>query len=218
MRFWIPVLAMALLLTSGGVGFYLWSHYEPPPDIHGAYLQPARKLANFSLLDHQSTPFGRADLKGQWHLVTYGYTHCPDICPMTLATLSQWVRRLEQESVYPDLQVLFYSVDSERDTPEVLGQYLPYFHPDFIGLTRGSGRRGHQNFEQGLGIVSRPGDAQKQWVNHGVMIMLLNPRAQLQAVFRPERNEHGLFHFREETLLRDYRAVRRYYERHGASG
>lgn len=217
MRFWIPVLAMALLLTSAGVGYYLWSHYDPPPDIQGAYLQPARKLPNFSLLDHQGDRFKREDLKGRWHLLTYGYTHCPDICPMTLATLSQWVQRIERENVYPDLQVLFYSVDGERDTPEVLSQYLPYFHSDFIGLTPGE-PRSHQNFEQGLGIVSRKPEAQAQWVNHGVMIMLLNPRAQLQAVFKPERNEHGLFHFKEETLLQDYRAVRRYYDRHGPSG
>lgn len=217
MRFWIPALVAAVLLASGGVGYYLWSRYEPPPDIHGAYLQPARKLENFSLLNHRQSRFEREDLKGRWHLVTYGYTHCPDICPMTLATLSQWVQRLERENVYPDLQVLFYSVDGERDTPAVLEQYLPYFHADFIGLTR-ENPGDHRNFEQGLGIVSRDGDAQGQWINHGVMIMLLNPRAQLQAVFRPQRNEHGLFHFSEETLLRDYRAVRRYYEHHGSSG
>ncbi|WP_347331255.1 SCO family protein [Marinimicrobium locisalis] len=216
MRFWIPALVAAVLLACGGVSYYLWAHYEPPPDIHGAYLQPARKLGNFSLLNHRQSRFDREDLKGRWHLVTYGYTHCPDICPMTLSTLSQWVQRLEQNDVYPDLQVLFYSVDGERDTPEVLEQYVPYFHSDFIGLTPGK-HGGHKSFEQGLGIVSRE-PSQGPWLNHGVMIMLLNPRAQLQAVFRPERNERGLFHFRGETLFRDYQAVRRYYERHGSNG
>lgn len=216
MRLWIPVLTGGLLVLSGAIGFYLWTHYAPPPAIQGAYLQPARGLPSFTLTDHNHETFSRQRLRGQWHLVSYGYTHCPDICPMTLATLSRWVRTLESRNIYPDLKVLFYSVDSERDTPEVLAEYVPYFHPDFLGLTHQEGRS-YRNFEQGLGIVAE-NTGSGEWVNHGVMLLLVNPKAQLQAVFKPERNEHGLLHFEEKTLLEDYRAIRDYYARQHPPG
>ncbi|WP_341937723.1 SCO family protein [Marinimicrobium sp. C2-29] len=215
MRIWLLCASVLVLLLSGTAGYLIIDQYAPPPQLQGAYLQPARKVESFQLVDHHQKAFTRDHLKGQWHLVTYGYTHCPDICPMTLARLAGLVERLEREQVYPDLQVLFYSVDGERDTPEVLAQYTPHFNEDFIGLTRsGSGRRGHRAFEQSLGILA---DVQSEegWVNHGVMLMLLNPEAQLQAIFKPERNKHGLHHFTEEQLFRDYRAVRDYYsQRH----
>lgn len=215
MRTWLLGVSLLILLVSASAGYFIVDQYAPPPALQGAYLQPARKLDNFRLIDHHEQAFTRERLEGQWHLVSYGYTNCPDICPMTLARLAGLVQRLEREQVYPDLQVLFYSVDGERDTPEVLAQYTPHFNEDFIGLTRPeSGGRGHRAFEQSLGILA---DVQSggDWVNHGVMLMLLNPEAQLQAIFKPERNEHGLHHFSEEQLFRDYRAVREYYaQRH----
>ncbi len=212
MRPWIVALSGLLLLISGVVGYYILSNYSPPPALQGAYLQPARKLEPFTLLDHHGESFNRADLKGQWHLLSYGYTHCPDICPMTLVEVADMVSALEEEQTYTDLQVLFYSVDGERDRPEVLAEYVPYFHPRFIGLTRAEQSRWqHRSFEQGLGIAAR---VRPEGVEHGVMLFLLNPRAQLQAVFRPRLNDRGVYQFTAAQLLQDYRAVRAYYARH----
>lgn len=210
MRVWILCTALIALLASGFVGYYVVRQYAPPPAIQGAYLQPARKLGNFQLADHHNENFGRQHLMGRWHLVSYGFTHCPDICPLTLARLAQLKQTLERDNVYPEVQVLFYSVDSERDTPEQLALYTAYFHPEFIGLTRAPGNSGYRNFERGLGILAES-SLERDSVNHGVMLMLLNPEAQLQAVFKPERNEHGLYHFTEKKLYEDYRAVRDYY-------
>lgn len=209
MRRWILVATCLLLLLSGATAYYILTHYAPPPTVQGAYLQPARKLEPFTLVDHRGEPFSRADLKGQWHLVSYGYTHCPDICPLTLVKVAGMLDRLEQEQTYTDLQVLFYSIDGERDRPEVLAQYVPYFHPKFIGLTRAEqSRRKHKSFEQGLGMVGR---VRPEGVEHGLMLFLLNPRGQLQAVFKPQRDERGHYQFTVDQLLKDYRAVRGYY-------
>jgi len=213
MRIGIVLATLAILLVSGVTGYRLLSQYTPPPGIQGAYLQPARNLDPFHLLDHNQQPFTRQQLQGQWHLVAYGYTHCPDICPLTLARLADLTHTLRAENIYPDLQVLFYSVDSARDTPEQLALYTQYFHKDFIGLARAPMNAGnYQSFEKSLGILART-RAEENFVSHGIMLMLINPKAQLQAVFKPEPNEHGMPHFDERRLLLDYRAVREHYAR-----
>lgn len=213
MRVWIFLSSLIVLLVSGVTGYQLLSQYAPPPSIQGAYLQPARNLDPFHLLDHDERPFTRERLQGQWHLVAYGYTHCPDICPLTLARLAGVKRKLDEEGTYPDLQVLFYSVDSARDTPEQLALYTRHFHQDFVGLARAPAPVGnYRNFEQSLGILAKTRE-KENFVSHGVMLMLINPKAQLQAIFKPEPNDHGMLHFDEQRLLLDYSAVREYYAR-----
>ena len=75
-----------------------------------------------------------ADLKGRWSLLFFGYTYCPDICPMTLMHMNRLMKRLSEEE-REQLNVVLVSVDPERDRPEQLGQYMDYFNPDFTALT-----------------------------------------------------------------------------------
>lgn len=87
---------------------------------------------HLSLTDHHGKLRSLEDFKGKVIVVFFGYTQCPDVCPTTLATL-----REVREKLGPDgnrLQVLFITVDPERDTEQVLAQYVPAFHPDFLGL------------------------------------------------------------------------------------
>lgn len=74
-----------------------------------------------------------AEFKGKVVLVFFGYTHCPDVCPTTLAEMADVMQKLGADA--ERLQVLFVTVDPERDTPELLGRYVPAFHPSFIGLS-----------------------------------------------------------------------------------
>jgi protein SCO1/2 len=74
-----------------------------------------------------------AEFKGKVVLVFFGYTHCPDVCPTTLAEMAGVMQQLGADA--ERLQVLFVTVDPERDTPELLGRYVPAFHPSFIGLS-----------------------------------------------------------------------------------
>lgn len=74
-----------------------------------------------------------AEFKGKVVLVFFGYTNCPDVCPTTLAEMADVMQKLGADA--ERLQVLFVTVDPERDTPELLGRYVPAFHPSFIGLS-----------------------------------------------------------------------------------
>lgn len=85
-----------------------------------------------NLTDHNGRLRTLADFRGKVVTVFFGFTHCPDACPTTLAEMAQVVRELGPDG--GKVQVLFVTVDPERDTPEVLGKYVPSFHPSFLGL------------------------------------------------------------------------------------
>jgi protein SCO1/2 len=85
------------------------------------------------LSDHNGQRRTLADFKGKVVAVFFGFTHCPDVCPTTLVEMANVMKELGGDS--GRLQVLFVSVDPERDTAEVLKRYVPAFHPSFLGLT-----------------------------------------------------------------------------------
>jgi protein SCO1 len=84
------------------------------------------------LTDHNGKPRTLADFKGKVVVVFFGYTHCPDVCPVTLSELATVARELGKDA--ERMQVLFITVDPERDTPADLAKYVPAFNPDFLGL------------------------------------------------------------------------------------
>jgi protein SCO1/2 len=88
---------------------------------------------DFSLIDHTGTRRTLADYKGKAVAIFFGYTHCPDVCPTTMAEMSAVMKQLGPDA--ERVQVLFISVDPERDTPAFLSQYVPAFDPRFVGLT-----------------------------------------------------------------------------------
>src|SRR5262249_18517254 len=99
----------------------------------GTLLSQPRAVVDFSLAASDGKPWTRASLAGHWSLIYVGYTHCPDVCPTTLALLKGVARSLGADAA--KLQVVFLSIDPERDTPQALGQYTHYFNPDFLAVT-----------------------------------------------------------------------------------
>jgi protein SCO1/2 len=87
----------------------------------------------FSLPDHNGKQRSLADFKGKAVVVFFGYTQCPDVCPSTMAEMSAVMKQLGPDA--DRVQVLFITVDPERDTPQLLSQYVPAFDPRFLGLT-----------------------------------------------------------------------------------
>lgn len=87
---------------------------------------------DFQLTDHHGKPRTLADFKGKVVAIFFGFTHCPDVCPTALGELASVVNELGKDA--GRMQVLFITADPERDTPAVLSQYVPAFHPDFLGL------------------------------------------------------------------------------------
>lgn len=88
---------------------------------------------NFTLTDHNGNPRTLADFKGKVVIVFFGFTHCPDVCPTTLAEMADAMKQLGPQA--DKVQVLFVSIDPERDTPELLAKYVPAFDSRFLGLT-----------------------------------------------------------------------------------
>lgn len=103
-----------------------------PSPFHASDVSARFAQADFQLTDHDGKLRTLADFRGKVVAVFFGYTHCPDVCPTTLADLAQVRRKLGQDA--DRLQVLFVTLDPERDTRELLAQYVPAFDPTFLGL------------------------------------------------------------------------------------
>jgi len=91
-----------------------------------------KPLTAFALTDDKNRVFDLASLKGKWSFLFFGFTHCPDVCPTTLVEMAQVVKELGTDG--SRVQVLFVTVDPERDTQQVLKRYVPSFNPAFLGL------------------------------------------------------------------------------------
>jgi protein SCO1 len=216
-------LANLVLFT---IAIVVWSNKPAaPPQIQGVLLPEPRPVQKFTLLDHNKQAFSNQHLLGNWHLVSYGFTTCPDVCPTTLSTLAT-VAGLLKENGQEVPRILFYSVDHRRDTTAQLKAYVPFFHPDFLGLTHlDDSENPHLGFEQSLGIFAQliPLDEQLNGeftnayqVNHGVTLLLLNPSGQLQATFEPGEDRHGIKVFDAQQIYHDYLQISRYLDRkHG---
>lgn len=96
-------------------------------------LDPPKELAQFTLTDQNGQPLSLSDLRGKPTLLFFGFTHCPDICPTTLAHFRQVKRDMGERGA--DANYVFISVDGSRDTPERIKEYVGQFDPEFIGLT-----------------------------------------------------------------------------------
>lgn len=104
-----------------------------PTSVPGETLmQPPVQLSDFTLPSNRGEPLSLSDLRGKTVLLFFGYTFCPDVCPTTLSELARVKKALGPDG--EKIDVVFISVDPERDTPEVLARHMSIFDPDFIGL------------------------------------------------------------------------------------
>lgn len=146
-------------------------------------LQPPRTLPDFVLTDQDGQPFTRHSLDGRWSLWFAGFAACPDVCPTTLTLLSKVQRGLGEQAA--SLQVVFFSVDPERDSPPRIKQYLQYFDPQFVGVTAPEPELSRVTQAMGIAHVKVPGEAGGYTVDHSAALMLLNPRGEIAAYFLP---------------------------------
>jgi len=147
----------------------------------GTWLPQPRPIPDVQLTDHGGRPFSAADLKGHPTLVFFGFTHCPDVCPTTMAQLAQ----IKAAAALPDLQVLLVSVDPERDTPETLERYVHAFDPDFIGLTGTPQAIEELTSAMGVAVARTELPGGDYTVDHSAAVFLLNAQGQMVGVFTP---------------------------------
>jgi protein SCO1/2 len=106
------------------------------PSIPGLLWPDPPVLGSFSLQGADGNPLSETALKGRWTLLFFGFTHCPDVCPTTLAVLKQVAHQLAADEFFKsEGQVLFVSIDPARDTPATLANYVHYFNPAFLAAT-----------------------------------------------------------------------------------
>ena len=162
------------------------------PDRPNFFLFPRPKpIKEFQLTDDNGQPFKRQRLRNKWTFIYYGYTNCPDVCPMTTSLLNTVYESLKQHpDIQSNTQVIFISVDPVRDTPQMLHSYITYFNKTF-GAAVGS--------EEQLDKLTLQMNAKHQLlysehyvthekrirVMHDSAIYLIDPQARLYAVFTP---------------------------------
>ena len=179
------VLASALGLGAGWLslaGPWREPAHEASPSPGVLWPNP-RPIGAFSLQDHRGRAFTHERLDGVWTFLFFGYTHCPDICPTTLATL----RRVEQDlPAHPPVprQHVLVSVDPARDTVEHLARYVAAFGPELIGVTGSDGELAKLARDVGAAYFrSEPDDDGAYFVDHTASIMLVDPHGRLVALF-----------------------------------
>ena len=176
-------LLAATALCAGLAGYWIAHELDrgAPQLASGTWLPRAKPVIDFQLTDTSGRAFTRHDLAGAPTLVFFGFTHCPDVCPTTLLKLAQVRRR----AAIAGLRVLFISVDPQRDTPPLLGQYLHAFDPQFQGLTGDPGTiaRLAANFGVAVNRVELPGG--DYTMDHSAVIFVLDDAAHIAAIFTP---------------------------------
>ena len=202
-----PTPAWRIIATLLGAVLLAACSPPPPPQLAQATLLPSAKpVADFRLTDQAGQPFTLDNLRDHWTLAFFGYTHCPDVCPTSMAMLAQVQRQLEQNPAGAPLpQVVFFSVDPERDTPQQLASFVPYFHDSFMGVTGDPGEI--LKLTRQLGIIygktggSGAGD---YLVDHSAAIILFDPAGRFHALFNVPH--------KPELIASDFLAIRDYYE------
>jgi protein SCO1/2 len=172
-------------------------------DLGVTVYEKPRRFSEDKLIDENGEPFDFSTLKGKWTLIFFGFTHCPDVCPTTMADMRSMLTQLDDE-IAANTQVILVSTDPARDTPEKLKQYVHYFSPDFKALT--GEFLDLQRFANQLNaaFTKVPGMGENYLIDHSANIVLLNPMGDYQGFMRPP--------FKPDTMRLSYTGVRKYFE------
>lgn len=179
----IAALALGVYLSQYRTGMLQQQRDVAASDIRATVLQGSKPLAAFTLTDQRGQPFTESSLRGRWSFLFFGYTYCPDVCPMTLLTFSRMAGMLP--SVAAPYQVVFVSIDPERDTPARLADYVSYFNPAFLGVTGSDAEL--TNLTRQLGILYFKAESKEDGagylMDHSASVILVDPEGRFHALF-----------------------------------
>ena len=189
-------IALLLLVAclAGGLGLWASQRFHDPaapvqPVVKAVTLLPnPRVLPAFSLQQSDGTPLTVDDLKGHWTVVFLGFTHCPDICPTTLAQLAAAQKQWGALPAATRPRVLFLSTDPERDSPKATGDYAHAFHADTLAATAPIPQL--EAFARSLSLVfmkapGPSGDPADYTIDHSAAFVLLDPQVRMAGVVQP---------------------------------
>jgi protein SCO1/2 len=149
----------------------------------GFYLPQPLPLADFKLVDQNGAPFTLGNLKNHWTLLAFGYTHCPDVCPMTMTQIRSVKKSLTALDRTMSVSAVFVSIDPQRDSAEQLKEYSSLFGNDFIGV--GGEPREVDAFAKQLKVkyALAGGTSEGYFIDHTSSVALITPHGQLRALF-----------------------------------
>lgn len=194
------VIVLAIIVL--GNKYYFQQPELDTKNMTATVFNQARSLPNFSLIDDKGERFTESNLRGQWNLLFFGFSHCPGLCPTTLARLNKIVTQIPADHTP---RVIFITIDPKRDNPERLHEYLPRFNTQFVGVT--GNEKTLKRLREAMGVLTMPAsqtDNQGNYnIDHSGSIMLVDPTGKLYAVFNTPHDVDTIS--KEIVMLQDYR-------------
>ena len=202
-KFLIPVMAVLVILAAG-TGFYIslkqsQNRLEQNAVAQGLFWPNPKRIKDFSSKDHNDKVFGLNQMSGKWSFVFFGYTNCPDICPITMSVMADVYQKLVVE--FEDIQIIFVTVDPERDTTNKLSSYVSYFNKDFIGL--------HDEPKNENSLIGQIGIAyyynkenENYLVDHSASIFVIDPKMRLVTKLSPPHQS--------EKIIDQFKNIKRF--------
>ena len=169
------------------IGTGAWLSYQlavPPPAPKVATVLPATAaLAEFSLIDQDGEPVSTDTFRGQWDLVFFGFTNCPDVCPLTLQVLASARKELAAKGQDPLPRIVLVSVDPERDTPAIMQAYVGSFGENILGVTGDLDEL--QKLTKSLGVFFAKAfiDDDNYTMDHSAVVLAIDPHGEFAALF-----------------------------------
>ena len=203
-RWLLPAVLVVLLVLFPALFAYRFT--RPPTAENLAALgavelaEPAAVVLPPKLMDHRGDAFGEEQLRGQWNMVFFGFTHCPDVCPAALSAFRQLSLRLAAGGEEEGLRCLMVTVDPGRDTPQRLAEWLGQYGENVVGLTGPAKSIRQLARDFGVPYQKMPHDGPHYDMSHGTNIFLVGPDNRRYGFARPP---HGPL-----RLERIYRAFR----------
>lgn len=163
---------------------------EPRPVVATVLPDPVA-VPRFSLQDQLGAPIGNDVFEGRWDLVFFGFTTCPDVCPLTLGTLAAARRELAESGFSPLPRIVLVSVDPERDTPQKMSAYVGSFGDDTLGITGDVENVRKLTDTLGIFFEKRFGDSGDYVVDHSAVVLVIDPQGRFHALFgSPHKREN----------------------------
>ena len=178
----LAAIAAAIGLWAGS----RWLAPEPSPELKTAIVYPAPlTIPDFKLKRSDGKTFTAADFHGHWTIAFFGFTHCPDVCPTTLAAFKQVWNTLAAAGKTDKVQFIFVSVDPERDTAEQLARYVGFFNKDFIAATGTDEQLTRLTRALGMVYAKVPEESGGYSIDHSASAVIIDPEGRRAGLFRP---------------------------------
>ena len=185
----IIIALFAFIIALASMVFVKQPAQPLPAELIAVVRPKAVTLKEFSLTNQHNQSFTLEQLRNRQSLIFFGYTSCPDICPTTLSTLNILFKLLEKKQASENLQVVFITVDPERDNIEKLNAYMNYFNEDFIAATGNKDEidKVAKQFNAAY-FIENDNASENYLISHASSIFLVNQETKIIASFSPPHN------------------------------